>query len=119
MIHAQVYLVADYYQIPGLMNLALIKFRRIREVYTNNYIEVVKFVYNFESASVTKPLRSTLSSLLAEDGKDLLHSSEFLDEIVLVPKFLKDVLPRLCTTPERPTNTASTAARNQKRARYA
>lgn len=119
LMHAQVYIAADYYQMPDLCDLALMKFRApLCSLNIGAFIEVIELVYDFKSESAAKRLRSALCYIAVKYAELLLFQPEFLDKVVHFPEFMRDFLPRLYKAPERPTNHTNPAARDQKRARY-
>ena len=96
MAHAQVFIAADYYQVPKLLDLALEKFEEAStvDVCLAELHEVVALVYNFDSDRADI-LKSFLCSVALRHAAELVADEGFMETSVQFPEFMKDILPDL------------------------
>lgn len=92
-INAHVYRFADYYQIPGLKELAVKKFEdALEDKYENGFHEVCQLVYGRTPSS---DLRSRLAHAIVSGGGRLLEDEEFMSAALGLPELLRDCFTNL------------------------
>ena len=97
MANAYVYITADYYQIPELMDLALAKFcKASMYFYQPGFTDVVALVYD-SALSRARELRSVFCSIVVRNATSLVTDGTFIDVGVRLPGFMKEILPKLVT----------------------
>lgn len=90
--NALVYILADYYQIPGLKRLAVSKFASaLEKICQMDFGEVCFLVYK-SVPSTALELRSCLSSAIVSYGQQVIEDASFLDTALLLPELLRDIL---------------------------
>ena len=95
--NAYVYIVAEYYQIPELRDLAVTKFREasMKVPHLPGFEELVSLVYESEELSKARELRSSLSSLIVRSASLLIKDKPFMEVCVRIPDLVGDILPEL------------------------
>lgn len=102
MSNAYVYLVADYYQIHQLKDLAVTKFCTASKKFClPGYIYLVSLVYGSEALYMAQQLKSVVSSNIAKNLKELLKDQSFLEECDRLPALTKEILPKLIAEHEK------------------
>ncbi|KAL9613573.1 MAG: hypothetical protein Q9167_001906 [Letrouitia subvulpina] len=100
--NVQVCVAADYYQIPGLMRLAVKKFEKAStcmEFYQPGFADVLAFVY--ESTNTTCELRSILCLTMVRNAASLISDKSFMNTAARLSGCLEEVLSALVTDYER------------------
>lgn len=93
MANAQVYVAADYYQIPELMRLAVDKFRkRSMKFYQPGFADVVAFVFQC-TPNLAPEMKNILGSTFLKNAVSLVSDTTFMDTGDRLSGFFKRALP--------------------------
>jgi hypothetical protein len=96
MANAYVYIVAEYYQIPQLRDLAVSKFcKTSKDFCLPGFKDVVALVYGSEALSTAQELRTAICSTVVRNATALISDGTFMDECVKLPDLMREVFPRL------------------------
>ena len=94
--NAQVYIIADYYQVSKLKDLATTKFRKASKGFELlGFAEVVNLVYDSEGLDSAQELRSAISANIINNATILTSNESFMQECELRPTLARELLPKL------------------------
>ena len=97
MANAYLYLLADYYQIPGLLNLSAAKFRTAmsHKIDLSDFHKVVSLMYGSDEAIFARELREYVNSAIVENAASLIKVDAFMEQCQQQPMMAAIVLPML------------------------
>lgn len=85
------FIIADYYNIPELMQLAIDKFKiASRQFQQKGFADVLSSVYGSTPESA-RELRATVCSIVASNVINLVADEEFMEAAAHAPSFIKDI----------------------------
>ena len=94
MTNANVYLLAEYYQIPELKDLAMDKFEYALDDHsTDDFVEVVCLIYETDEFATAEALKRNIAAYITQNVKALSEESSFLKICSHHPEILVDALP--------------------------
>ena len=94
-INALVYIAADYYQIPGLMELASFLFHKASKNFNmDGFPEIVSLLYSLTSGAADR-MRNIICSVIVTNIDSLIHNQAFIDVAVHLPDLMAALLPKL------------------------
>ncbi|KAL9042646.1 MAG: hypothetical protein Q9214_003716, partial [Letrouitia sp. 1 TL-2023] len=112
MANTQVYVAADYYQIPGLMHLAVNKFQKASMEFSQpGFADVVDFVFQ-STTNQAQELRSILCSTFLKNAASLVSDKTFMDAGTGLSRLLKQTLPKVVANYEDKLKKKKTRIRN-------
>ncbi|KAI9659172.1 MAG: hypothetical protein M1831_003754 [Alyxoria varia] len=87
-----VYIIADYYHIPSLCELAIQKFNRVaREFEHDGFADVIVTVYNDTPAHAVA-FRRAVKEMALDKGAELFGDKEFMKKVTVLPEFMQELL---------------------------
>ena len=93
---AKMHILADYYQIPGLQQLAVSKFHSaLQGFHASGFAEVVSLVYGSEDLGLAKDLREEVGAAIVEHAAILTQTEAFMAECAKLPVMMAEIMPKI------------------------
>ena len=106
--NAFVFMLADYYQLPGLKDLAAKKFAiALTNFNIDGFSEVLSLIYGSEYLAMAQELRRGATAIVIQHLQSLVKDKAFSDECLRQPEILVDALPGLATKQQQDAISAS------------
>ena len=97
-VNARVYILAEYYQMPGLKELAAVKFgKALAVIKIYGFAEVIDFVYNTEELASARDLQDMIDSVFIGWPDLLKYENAVRKQCFQIPEMMQSILPKLIT----------------------